>query len=127
MHPDPSDPERAIDSRGVHESREAPRNLAPSASTRGSESVDAVPGKAGILKESPHAPAAVRARVTFALLWINIGIVAAMLLLIAFDEFTGKDWTRFKDIFPLVLSPFVTLLSMALGFYFAILVEREQG
>jgi len=126
MNPDANDPEPAIDSRGVRESREVPRNLAPTTNSRGSETVDAVPGKAGILKESPHAPAAVRARVTFALLWMNIGIVAVMLFLIAFDEFTGKDWTRFKDIFPLVLSPFVTLLSMALGFYFAILVERDQ-
>ena len=90
------------------------------------ETVEDIPSSSSTVRQDKHAIPVVRARITYSLLWITVGIVTVLLGLVVGDEVTGRDWTRFKDLFTLVLTPFLTLLGTALGFYFANILQRES-
>jgi len=58
----------------------------------------------------------VRARVTYALVWIF-----GLTILATFATFwfaAGKDWRDIKDLVELVITPEVAILASAIGFYF---------
>ena len=94
-----------------------PKSAKPPATDEGAEEHLIVAGTVPTVVGTPFTEPYVRAKVTFGLIWLFGGSVAASF--VTFWFFSGsKDWRDIKDIFELILTPEIAILGTALGFYF---------
>ena len=73
----------------------------------------------------------VREKIAMRLLWLLICEIGGIALLFLFVEFfvPAFQWANLKDLIGLVLTPTITLVGTALGFYFGAKAEaaKQQG